>query len=179
MLSITASERRNFHLNAPLDRCEAHFSDFAQMLEDLPDVRLVQTRAPGRHRVVYRVTIANIYQVSLYSDVRARFDTRARALVVEPDERHTTVLPKATLVSLTGQGEYRSRLTLRPSGEGTYVSYQVSLSAEVPTPVALRLLPAAVARRAVRSVVSERLQHTIDQFIQRVSSRLASGELRS
>ena len=149
MLPIAVSEERRFHLDAPLPRCAAHFGDFARMLQDLPELRLVGTRAPGHHRIAYVAAIAEVYRVELHSDVCATFDARQQTLVVQPDEAADPVPPRVTLRSMTGQGDYSSRLALRPAGAGTGVDFQLRLSAELPTPVALRLLPASM--RAARS----------------------------
>jgi len=176
MLPIAVSEERRFHLDASLPRCAAQFGDFVRMLQDLPELRLVRTRAPGHHRIAYTEAIAEVYRVELRSEVRATFDVRQQALVVQPDKAADPVPPRVTLRSMTGQGSYSSRLALRLAGAGTdVVDFQLRLSAELPTPAALRLLPAAMARRAVETVVRQRLQQVLDGFVQRASARLGAG----
>jgi hypothetical protein len=171
-LNIAVSDHREFTLAADLQAAAAHFRDFAKTLQDLPELRLAKTHANEKYRIVYSAAVAGVYRVDLYSDIQAQFDERDYVLVVSPLRGIAPVRPHVTLGSLTGQGEYSSRLALRAAGARTAATYDLAIAAAIPKPLALGLLPDAVARSAVERVVRRRVQEITDRFIERSIARL-------
>jgi hypothetical protein len=74
---------------------------------------------------------------------------------------------------LTGQGDYTSQLVLSAKERCTVATFDLTIAAEIPKPVRLRLVPDAMARMAVQAVVQRRVQELTDLFIARTLSRLA------
>lgn len=78
----------------------------------------------------------------------------------------------ATLQSLTGQGQYTSTLALLSQDSRTAATYDVGVTATIPKPVRLRLVPDVIARNAVQAVVKHRLDDITKLFIVRTVQRL-------
>ncbi len=167
MIRIAVSARRVFTLPADLPASRAHFRDFRHMLEHLPDLCLVKTYAPGQYRILYSAAEGGVYRVDLYSDIETRFDETEDALCVTPLKGIAPVASKATLGSLTGQGDYTSRLILRSAGAQTNARYDVRIAATLAKPVGLKLIPNPAVRLFVERVVRRRIQEIADVFIQR------------
>jgi hypothetical protein len=172
MIKIAVSARRVFALPADLAASRAHFRDFRQTLQCLPDLCLVKTYAPDQYRILYSATHAGVYRVDLYSDIWARFDDAEDALCVTPLQGIPPAASKVTLGSLTGQGVYSSRLILRSAGERTNAKYEVQITATLPKPVGLKLIPNQAVRLFVEGVVRRRIQEITDAFIQGSIERL-------
>jgi len=167
MISIAVSARRVFTLPADLPTSKAHFRDFRQTLEYLPDLCLIKTYARGRYRILYSAAEGGVYRVDLYSDIQTRFDEAEDTLHVTPLKGIPPVAAKATLGSLTGQGDYSSRLILRSAGAQTNARYEVRITATLPKPVGLNLIPNPAVRLFIERVMRRRIQEIADGFIQR------------
>lgn len=172
VLSIAVAAHREFTLPADLATTVAHFRDFGGTLQDLPELRLTETYSSGRYRVLYSAAVAGVYRVDLYSDIQAQFNEADHVLLVTPLRGLPPVASQVSLSSLTGQGDYSSRLALQSTGAHTRASYDVAIAASLPKPLALRLLPDAIARSAVENVVRRRVQEITDRFIERSRVRL-------
>ena len=167
MINIAVSARRVFTLPAGLATTKAHLRDFRQTLQYLPDLCLVKTYAPNQYRILYSATEAGVYRVDLHSDIQAQFDDAEDILYVTPLQGFPAVASRATLGSLTGQGDYSSRLMLRAAGRHTNARYEVRITAALPKPVGLKLVPNAAVRLLVERVVRRRVQEITDAFIER------------
>jgi len=166
-ISIAVSARRLFSLPADLPTTGAHFRDVRRMLRCLPDLRVVKKHAQGQYRIRYSAAEGGVYRVDLYSDIEARFDDATGVLDVTPLQGIPPVASRATLGSLTGQGDYASRLTLRAAGAETKATYEVRISAALAKPVGLKLIPDAAVGRFVEMVVRRRIEEITDAFIAR------------
>lgn len=171
MISIAVSIRRTFTLPVDLVAARRQFRHFRRVLRYLPDIRLVRTYARDQYRILYSATHAGVYRVDLYSDVRAWFDQADDALCVTPLQGIAPVASRVTPASLTGQGEYSSRLSLRAAGACTDASYEVQINAALPKPAGLRLVPNAAVRLLLQRAVQRRVREITDAFIQRSTAR--------
>ena len=175
-ISIAVSARRVFTLPVDLRTSREHFRDFQQTLRYLPDLGLVKTYAQDQYRIVYSAAHAGVYRVELYSDIQARFDDAEDVLYVTPLEGIPAVASKATLGSLTGQGEYSSRLAFRAAGTRTNAAYDVRISATLAKPLGLKLIPDRAVRLFVERVVQRRIKEITDAFIQRAIAALRAQQ---
>ena len=173
-ISIAVSARRVFTLAADLPAARAQFRNFRQTLRYLPALRLVKTHAPDQYRILYSAAQAGVYRVNLYSDIQARFDEAEDTFYVTPLNGFPAAASKATLVSLTGQGDYSSRLRLSTAGERTNAEYEVRIRATLPKPVGLKLIPDAAVRLLIERVVRRRVQEIADEFIRRSAEALVA-----
>ena len=171
-INIAVSARRMFTLPADLPAARTQFRDFRQTLRYLPDLRLVKTYAPDWYRILYSAAQAGVYRVNLYSDIQARFDEAEDTFYVTPLNGFPAVASKATLVSLTSQGDYSSRLRLSAAGERTNAEYEVRIRATLPKPVGLKLIPDPAVRLFIERVVRRRVQELADEFIRRSTAAL-------
>lgn len=167
MINIAVCARRVFTLPAELPTARAHLREFRQTLRYLPDIHLIKTYAPDQYRIVYSAAEAGVYRVDLYSDIQARFDEAEDTLCVSPLTGLPPVASKATLASLTGQGDYSSRLTLRSAGARTNARYEVRIAATLPKPVGLKLIPDTAVRLFIERVVRRRIREISEAFILR------------
>ena len=174
MLHISVSIHRKFEIACDLLGVETHFGNFERMLEDVPALKVTKVWGPHQYRIGYSSNFAGIYRVDLFSDVQARFDAANHALVVSPLRGLPSITAKATLWSLTGQGDYASRLVFYAQKDGTVADYDLTITADIPKPVRLNLVPDSMARMTVQAVVQRRIQKITNLFIVRTKSRLAS-----
>jgi hypothetical protein len=96
---------------------------------------------------------------------------------VSPLHGFPAVEARATLRTLTGQGEYTSQLVFRNLNRNTVVDYDLAITASIPKPVRLGLKPDSVARLVEQAVVQKRVQEITDLFIVRTVRRLAGHPL--
>jgi|JI10StandDraft_1071094.scaffolds.fasta_scaffold14575_7 carbon monoxide dehydrogenase subunit G len=172
MLQISVSSHRNFEIGCDLARVEQHLREFDRVLEDLPALKVVTVWGPNQYRIAYSAVIAGVYQVDLLSDVQVRLDTDRHLLAVSPLQGCPAVAAQATLRSLTGQGQYTSTMALQSQGSRTAATYDVGITATIPKPVRLSLVPDLIARNAVQAVVKHRLDDITSLFIERTVQRL-------
>mgnify|MGYP001157939851 CR=1 FL=1 len=176
MLHVSARIDRRFELPVRLAVAEAHFRDFRQTLPDLPELDLTAELGPGQYRVRYRATVRGVYQVELFTDIAAHYDDKAHALVVTALEGHEPVRSEVTLRSMKAHGRYASRLALAGKGVTTQVHYELAISADLPKPQGLRLLPDKLAAMAIEKVMQGRAEASTNAFIDRTRQRLAPAE---
>lgn len=166
MISIAVSASRVFTLPVDLAAARRHFRDFGQTLRCLPALCLVKTYARNQYRIRYSAAEAGVYRVDLYSDIQARFDEADDVLHVTPLAGIPAVASRVTLASLTGQGDYSSRLTLRSAGPHTNARYELRITATLPKPVGLKLIPNRAVKLFIERVVRRRVQQISDAFIE-------------
>jgi len=172
MLQISVSSHRIFEIGCNLARVEQHLRDFDRVLEDLPALKVVNVWGPNQYRIAYSAVIAGVYQVDLLSDVQVRLDRANHVLAVFPLQGCPAVAAQATLRSLTGQGQYTSTMALQDIDGRTAVTYDVGITATIPKPVRLSLVPDVIAGNAVQAVVKHRLDEITSLFIKRTVQRL-------
>jgi carbon monoxide dehydrogenase subunit G len=173
MLQISVSSHRNFEIDCDLARVEQHLRDFGRVLEDLPALKVINVWGPHQYRIAYSAVIAGVYQVDLLSDVQVSLDTENHVLAVSPLQGQPAVAAHVTLRSLTGQGQYTSTVALQDNKDGrTAVTYDVCITATIPKPVRLSLVPDQIARSVVQAVVRHRLDEITNLFIVRTVQRL-------
>lgn len=172
MLQISVSSHRIFEIGCDLARVEQHLCNFGRVLEDLPALKVRDVWGPHQYRIAYSAVIAGVYQVDVLSDVQVRLDRTNHVLAVSPLQGPPAVAARATLRSLTGQGQYTSTMALQDQHGRTAVTYDVGIAATLPKPLRLRLLPDLIARNAVQAVVKHRLDEMTHLFIARTIQRL-------
>lgn len=172
MLQISVSSYRVFDIYCDLARVEQHLLDFDRVLEDLPALKVTNVWGPHQYRIAYSAVIAGVYRVELLSDLQVAMDTENHVLAVLPLQGQPPVPARVTMRSLTGQGQYTSTMALQYRQDRTVVTYDVGISASIPKPLRLHLLPDVIARNAVEAVVKRRLDDITNLFILRTVQRL-------
>ena len=167
MIEIHGAVQRSFTFPAGLPEARAYFADFRHIVSLLPHIRLIRAHSADCFRVLYHTLELGVYDVRLYCDLQARFDAPKATLRVWPCTAAAPVKPRATLTSLTAQGEYRSTSTVRSAGAVTQVDYRLQLRAVLPKPVGLHLLSDRAVERAAHSIVMWRIREIADGFIAR------------
>ncbi|MBE2263311.1 MAG: hypothetical protein IAE92_11250 [Burkholderiaceae bacterium] len=178
MLHVHACVARPFELPVSLAVAVAHFRDFRQLLPDLPELTLSADLGPGHYRVRYRTTVRGVYKVELFTDIAAHFDEKTRTLSVTPLEGHDPVPGEVTMLSMSAHGQYTSRLALSGDARRTRGVYELDISADMPKPLGLKLMPDALAAKAIETVMQKRAEASTGDFIDRSARRLARASAR-
>jgi hypothetical protein len=165
MISIAVSAQRVFTLPVDLATTIAYFRDFKRTIRDLHHLSLVKTYAQNQYRILYSAAEAGVFRVAFYCDIQVQFDEIKQVIRVLPLTGIPPVPPKVTLNSMSGQGYYASQSIFQAAGPNTNVQYEVEIKADVPKRLELKLIPDQVVKRAVESVVKQRLQVITDAFI--------------
>lgn len=116
-------------------------------------LKVVNVWGPNQYRIAYSAVIAGVYQVDLLSDVQVWLDTANHVLAVSPLQGCPAVVAQATLRSLTGQGQYTSTMALQDHDGRTAVTYDVGITAAIPKPVRLSLVPDVIANLSIERTV--------------------------
>lgn len=177
MIRLHGAARRAFHFPAEAAVARAHYEDFRRVLTWLPHLKLVKVYDAARFRVLYHSTELGVYDVRIYCDLYAAFDAEGRVLRVRPYGDPAPVRSRVTATSLTAQGRYESDSRLLPTGAGTRIDYQLRLSAALPKPLGLQLMPDAVVEQIAHRIVNWRIREIADGFVAR-SLAVYAGDRR-
>jgi hypothetical protein len=168
MIAIKAAARREFLFPAALPLVIEFFSDFRRVTDFLPYISLVQETAESQqYRVLYSTVELATYQIHIFADVKTELDERQKILYVRPATDFQPVQPKATLRSLTASGSYASRSVFHEAGDQCDVLFEMELSALLPRPLGLRLMPGGILNRIADSITNQRMGEIIEGFIYR------------
>jgi hypothetical protein len=167
MIRIAGSVARSFTFPADLPTTRAYFTDYAHVFGQLPHIRRVKTYAPGQFRMLYHTTELSLYEVKIYCDLQTRFDRARQTLVVTPLHDHAPIKSKVTLKSLVAQGLYSSESVLEEAGHHTQIHYTLTLSAALPKPFGLSMMPDRVLDRIAHSITVWRIHEIADGFIEK------------
>lgn len=165
MIAIAGSARRSYTFPAPLDVAFRFNADLDAMLGLLPHIEVVAATVPATRRLCYLATESGVYRVRIYCTVIPEIDARTHRIHIRPtdDPAHA----HAGFRSMSGGGRYESTIRFQAHGEATRIDYELRLGAELPVPVALRLIPAAVIDVRAGRVFRARLDEILDGFVQR------------
>lgn len=163
MIHIGGSARRSYAFPAPLDVAFRFHTDIDAMLALLPYIELVGTPSKDTRRLCYRATESGLYDVRIYCTVIADLDARRHRIVIRPLEDDAE--ERCGFRSMSGRGRYASTIAFVADGASTRVDYALTLSATLPTPTSLRLLPAAIVDARAAHRFGARLDEILDGFV--------------
>ena len=168
MTSIHGAVQRSFLFPADLPTAFDYYCDIDRILHFLPHISIVNKYAGDGYRMLYHTTELGIYRVNIYCDLVAEIDRQKPSINFHPLEH--VILPvrgEVGLYSLIGQGYYSSISTFSPEREQTRIEYQLSLSAELPIPLGLRLVPNSIIDGIANNLVQWRINEIAEGFITR------------
>jgi len=164
MIRIAGAARRSFLFPAPLDAAFRFNSQLDAMLGLLPHIELVAAKGP-RRRLCYHATEAGLYHVRIYCTVLTEIDPREHRIRIRPTDDPAP--DHAGFRSMSGHGRYESTVSFDGHEDATRVVYALKLSATLPTPGSLRLLPEAVVNAHAAHRFRVRLDEILDGFVER------------
>jgi hypothetical protein len=167
MIKVSGSIRRSFTVPAELPLAFAYYCDLGRILNYLPHIFLVRAYRYDRFRMLYSTVELGAYHIRIFCDIQARMDEKERALYVTSLEIEPPVEPKAGIREATVQGVFSSKSVFHAAEKQTRIDYSLSLRAELPAPLGLRLMPRYVVNRIADNITRWRMREIADGFIDR------------
>jgi hypothetical protein len=168
MIKVAGSARRTFYFPADLPTAYAYYSDVGRILTYLPHIFLVQAYAVDQFRMLYSTLELGVYRIRIFCDLRTLLDASGerRAIHINPLSDVTPVPPKASLSASVTQGYYSSSSVFHQDGNKTRIDFSMTLQARLPTPLGLRLMPAAIVEGIAGNITNARMREITTGFIQ-------------
>lgn len=163
MISIAGTARRHYTFPAPVSDAFRFHADLDSMLRCLPYIAVVAAPAATVRRLRYEATEAGLYQVRVYCTVAADVDPAAHGIHIRSLD--DAAPQRAGFRSMSGHGRFESVIAFQPHGEATRITYSLEISAQVPTPGSLRLLPEALVNARAARRFRARLDEIVDGFV--------------
>jgi len=167
MIRVSGSVRRSFTVPAELPVAFAYYSDLGRILNYLPHIFLVRAYQYDQFRMLYSTVELGIYHIRIFCDLQARLDEKERSLYVTSLEIEPPVASTAGDREATAQGVFSSKSVFHAAGDSTRIEYSLSLRADLPSPLGLRMMPGYVVNRIAENITRWRIREIADGFIDR------------
>ncbi len=172
MIAVSGSTHMTFHLPVDTAAAFAFYSYMPRLIPYLPHIRLVKEHAENHLRVCYFARELTAYDINIYCDILVESDPVAYAIHVTPYAARPFVKPKAGLYAASTYGQYTSTSLFFPEGEGTRLEYSLELSANLPEPWALKLVPNPVLNSIASHITNGRIDEIAHQFIEQSAAAI-------
>lgn len=167
MITINGSTHRQFSFPDDLAAAIRYYRDFDTIFHFLPHISMVHKYGPGQYRALYHTIELGVYRVKIFCDLAVRFDAAAQTLIVSPLAGGPPIKQSVSVQALVAQGYFNSRSIFIGRGEETEIDYQLRLSASLPKPLGLSLIPDAVMNQIAHSITDWRIHEIAGGFIER------------
>jgi hypothetical protein len=167
VIKINGSSHQRFSFPDEVAAATRYYRDFDRILGYLPHISLVQKFGPGQYRALYHTTELGVYRVKIYCDLQVQYDAAARTLRVSPLPGWPPIKQSVSVQALVAQGYFTSRSVFMTRGEETEIDYQLELTAALPKPLGLSLVPDAVMSQIAHSITDWRIHEIATGFIER------------
>ena len=164
MIQLAGSANRSYLFPADLPTAFAYHCDLARSMRFLPHISIEKRYAPDQFRLLYSA-IEGLYRVKIFCDVLITIDQPNYRLQIGPLTGHAPVKNEVGLNAMTCQGHYDSESTFSAAGQQTRIESHLNLRANVPMPVTLRLIPAALIDGAAHNILHLRTAEIMNSFI--------------
>jgi hypothetical protein len=176
MITLAGTAHHSFTFPADCRAALGYFCDARRTLSCLPHITILKEYARDRFRLWYRATELGIYQVLLSCDIQVEPDWENGVLRIHPLKSGPAVPSQAGMYSLTAPATFQSESIFTGAGSQTQVDYRLHLHAELPTPLAVRLLPKRVLDGIAHSISDRRMDEIAVRFIERSIHLYQSNE---
>lgn len=166
MISISGSTVRSFIFPASFPAAFDYYQDFERSLSFLPHISIVQNYSEGRYRLRYSSVDSGIYRVNIYCDVGTIAGQEPPCIRISPLGGVPPVKSDVRLYTITGQGQYDSETVFHAAGQSTRIDYRIKISARLPVPLTLRLIPSALLNSAAHTILQSRIEEITTHFIE-------------
>lgn len=167
MIKINGSSHQRFSFPDEVASATRYYRDFDRILGHLPHISLVQKFGPGQYRALYHTTELGVYRVKIYCDLQVQYDAATQTLRVVPLTGLPPIKQAVSVQALVAQGYFTSRSVFMARGEETEIDYQLELTAALPKPLGLSLVPDAVMNQIAHSITDWRIHEIATGFIER------------
>lgn len=174
MIPMAGSAERSFVFPAELPAAFAFLGDIKRSFAFLPYISIAVTYSEDQYRLHYHALEAGFYWVDIFCDVQVIREENPRTLRICTLPGRPPVKSAARWNAMTCQGTYESQSLFHPVGENTRVDFSIQLSASLPVPVTLRLVPPALVSKSTHNILQLRIEEVSSGFIDR-SIRAYSG----
>lgn len=167
MITISGTTQLTFTLPADVETAFAFYRDLDRLVSYLPRIKFVQAHGHDHLRLCYVSRELNAYDVQIFCDVQAEFDPDQYRISLQPQAADPPVAASSGFHSTTAYGRYASESIFYAEGEHTRLEYRIHLSAELPKPWALKLVPDSMMSAIATSISHMRINEIANGFIAR------------
>lgn len=172
MITVSGSTQMTFFLPVDVEAAFAFYSDMQRLIPFLPHIRFIKAHADQHLRLCYNAKELAAYDIDIYCDILTETDPFARTICVQPHPGQPPIQPRSGLYSASTYGRYASESLFFPDGDGTRLEYSLELSAELPEPWALKVVPGAVLNNIASHITNMRIDSIAQQFIQQSAAAI-------
>lgn len=166
MIAVSGSTDMTFYLPVDAATAFAFYSDMQRLVPYLPHIRFVRAHSDNHLRVCYFAKELSAYDINIYCDILTKTDPLAYAIRIVPHSAQPPVRPKVGIHTASTIGRYASESLFFPDGDGTRLEYSLELSASLPEPWALKLVPDPVLNSIASHITNTRIDEIAHQFIE-------------
>ncbi len=165
MIDVAGSTHRAYAFPAGRAAAFAYYADFRNVVSSLSLISLVKAYGGERYRLVYHSTELGLYRVRIFCDVQVRLDRENWVLHVDPWPAPAAAPCESGMTLTQAQGRYSSESIFHDEGDHTRIEYRLGLSARLPVPLGLRLVPGPLLDGAAHGITARRMHDIIEDFI--------------
>ena len=168
MIQVVGSTNLSFMFPADRKTAYAYYQDLGRVVNHLPHISLKHVGPDeGQFRVMYETVEMGAYHIRILCDVQADLDETCQVLRFVSVENPPPVAAKSGLNSATARGYYDSDSLFFDEGDQTRIEYSLRLSTDLPTPIALRLVPDKVMNKIADNITYWRIKEIASVFIEK------------
>jgi len=167
VITLNGSTQRQFSFPDSLAAATRYYRNFDTIFDFLPHISLMQKYGPNRYRALYHTIELGVYRVKLYCDLQIHFDEANQTLTVTPLSGPTPVKQSVSVQALVAQGQFSSQSVFVARGDETQIDYRLKLTAALPKPFGLSLVPDSVMNQITHSIADWRIHEIAGGFIDR------------
>ena len=166
MIKVLGSTTLSFMFPADQEIAYQYYLDMGRIVQFLPHISLISASDSNFFRLAYETVELGAYHIRILCDVEIIRDTDSKLLQFQPVELPPEVPTKSGFNSASGRGYYRSESYFMPEGEQTRIEYHLQLNANLPTPLALKVVPTSVLNKIARNITNGRIKEIAGGFIE-------------
>ncbi len=166
MIQVVGTTQLSFMFPASRPTAYAYYLDMQRIAQSLPHIQFISANADHSYRLAYNTIELGAYHIRIICDVQAEVDTTWQLLRFLPIEQNPPVATQSGFNSATARGYYYSVSRFFDEGSQTRVEYQLDLKADLPTPLALRVVPEKVLNKISYSITNWRIKEIAGGFIE-------------
>jgi hypothetical protein len=165
MIKLNGAAQREFKFAADADTTMQYFGVLNQMIDHLPHINIVEEYSPSQVRVCYSTLELGAYTINIITDLECEIDRDNLSIIIRPLSGMAPIKGAATLNETTGYGHFISVAYLEDFGAETYIDFRLKMTANLPRPRGLRMMPGRVVNRIASSISQGRVNEIIDGFM--------------
>lgn len=166
MITVLGSTKLSFMFPTDRETAYQYYLDMGRVVQFLPHISMVSANGSHFYRLAYETVELGAYHIRILCDVEAVHDASYELLRFQPVELSPDVPAKAGFNSAVTRGFYRSESYFVSEGEQTRIEYSLQLHADLPTPIALKVVPGSVLNKIAQNITNWRIKEIAGGFIE-------------